>query len=241
MIHFVTYGDSKYCESKKRIEKEAISTNWFDSVNIFGPKDIDSEFAAKFQKVLRMPRGGGYWIWRIDIIKQMMDKVDEGDIIVYADAGCNLNKNGDKRFNEYLEKLENSKNNYGILSFQMHQHKEKTWTTREIFEYFDVSKNEIKESGQYLGGVFFLKKNDHARLYLDKLNECINTNMLLITDVYNRNQDLCFRDNRHDQSISSVLRKIIGSEVIPRDETYVVPFGGEESMNYPIWATRSRN
>jgi len=63
---------------------------------------------------------------------------------------------------------------------------------------------------------------------------------LLFTDHYNReNQESCFIDNRHDQSILSVVRKIHGSIVLG-DETWFVPFGNNESLKYPFWATRKR-
>ena len=45
-----------------------------------------------------MKRGGGYWIWKLDIIKQAFSKIKENDIIVYLDSGCTLNKSGKKRF-----------------------------------------------------------------------------------------------------------------------------------------------
>ena len=47
-----------------------------------------------------------------------------------------------------------------------------------------------------------------------------------------------FKDNRHEQSISSVLRKKIGSVVIDGDESWMQPFGRGESLKYPFWATR---
>ena len=64
---------------------------------------------------------------------------------------------------------------------------------------------------------------------------------LLITDKYNQtNQKEYFKDNRHDQSISSIIRKKIGSVVIEKDESWIVPFGSSESLKYPFWATRIR-
>ena len=50
-------------------------------------------------------------------------------------------------------------------------------------------------------------------------NDCldkIRKDPLIITDHYNKNQRQCFKDNRHDQSILSVARKIHGSIIIPR-------------------------
>jgi hypothetical protein len=48
-----------------------------------------------------------------------------------------------------------------------------------------------------------------------------------------------FIDNRHDQSILSLVRKKRGSIVL-MDETYFQPFGNKESLRFPFWATRKR-
>ena len=48
--------------------------------------------------------------------------------------------------------------------------------------------------------------------------------------------DQSFNENRHDQSIFSLLIKTMGGSFID-DETYTIPFL-YESINLPIWATR---
>ena len=63
-------------------------------------------------------------------------------------------------------------------------------------------------------------------------------NPLLFTDYYNKNQRHDFIDNRHDQSIFSVIRKMNTSLLLKKDETWFVPFGNKESKTYPFWATR---
>ena len=61
-------------------------------------------------------------------------------------------------------------------------------------------------------------------------------------DIYNdKNQHEGFEDNRHEQSITSILRKIHGSEIIDGDETWFELFGQGESLKYPFWATRLIN
>jgi hypothetical protein len=60
----------------------------------------------------------------------------------------------------------------------------------------------------------------------------------MYTDHYKNNQHVQFKENRHDQSLFSLLRKIHGSVVVNGDESFVIPFGGEESMKYPVWGTR---
>ena len=71
---------------------------------------------------------------KLNLLEIMFDRIDDNDFLVYLDAGCHINKFGKKRLIEYFEKFEN--NDYGILSFQMHNQPEKFWTTKEIFNYF---------------------------------------------------------------------------------------------------------
>ena len=242
-IHFITFGDNNFKRAKQRLLKEAQLFNEFDSITGYGPEDLSLEFKEKFKDILLYKRGAGYWIWRMEIIKKKLKEINENDFIVYLDSGCKLNNQGKKRFYEYFDMFDNSDNldNYGILSFQMHNQLEKWWTTKEILKYFNVEKNkEILESGQYLKTIVILRKNDHSRKLVEEFEKCINFDKFLITDKYNENQDKYFKDNRHDQSISSIIRKKIGNIVIPKDESYIIPFGKGESLKYPFWATRSR-
>jgi hypothetical protein len=192
-----------------------------------------------------LQRGGGYWIWRPIIILDSLKNMKDGDFLIYLDAGCKLNSKGKERFYEYISLLENS--NYGIMSFQMSGNngigslqKEKCWTNKEIFKYFNIDINsEYSISGQYLGGILVMKKNEHLLRLIDNMIQILNDDPLLFTDYYNKDQDINFIENRHDQSIFSLLRKIHGSVIIDSDESFVQPFGSEKSLKYPFWATRS--
>lgn len=246
-IHFITYGDKKFEKAKQRLLKEADVFGEFETIKGYGPEDLSPEFKERFNTILSQPRGGGYWIWRPYILKDAMDKINENEYLVYLDAGCRLNPIGKKRFNEYIEMFEGS--DYGIMSFQMSGNngpggleKEKHWTIKEIFEYFEIDENDtIRESGQYLGGILIMKKNKHLKEYLKTFMKVVEDNPFLCTDDYNKkDQAVFFRENRHEQSITSILRKKMGSIVIDGDESWITPFGEPESLKYPFWATRSK-
>ena len=239
--HFITYGNDKYKEAKLRLYKQALQFEDFTNVRHYGPDDLPSNFSNKYKNILTQPRGGGFWLWKPMILYNHFKKMKTNDILVYLDAGCILNPKGIGRFREYVDILDKSE--YGILSFQMHDQTEKWWTAREIFEYYNLDLNGIHaNSGQFLGGVFMLKKNKHSEEYVKKLISITLTQSQLYTDIHNKNgrQMPYFKDNRHDQSISSLLRKLHKTEVIPRDESFIVPFGGVESLKYPFWAARSK-
>ncbi len=55
MIHFITYGDNGFVETKKRLVKQAESIGWFDSITAYGPEDLDEDFKEKFKSVLELP------------------------------------------------------------------------------------------------------------------------------------------------------------------------------------------
>lgn len=248
VIHFATYGDDNFANSKARLIQEAKQFGEFTHIQAYGPKDLPKQFIEEYKSILSQKRGGGYWIWRPIILNQALKKLKEGEYLVYLDAGSHLNKLGKKRFFEYIKMLEDSE--YGVLSIQMSGkrgagsfEKESKWTTRQIFEKLGVSlDSEIANSGQYLGGILVLKKCDHLDKYMDKYSSFIFKYPELCTDKFNsQGQHPGFKENRHEQSVSSIIRKQMGSVVIDADESWMTPFGKGESLKYPFWATRLRN
>ena len=238
MIHLITYSNEVFAHSKARLCQEARETGWFDTVTAYGPEDLDAEFKHTLRYILSQKRGAGYWVWKPYIIKKKLAEINDGDILVYLDAGCSLCKSGEKRFHEYVDMLHNRESD-GIISFQM-THDEKIWTTKEIFNHFNVDPcGDIANSGQIMATVRIMKKNSKLQDLIElELNTYLNM-PFLVTDIYNKKQADYFKDNRHEQSVFSVIRKLHNTIVLP-DETYWIHFGCEESLRYPFWATRLR-
>ena len=86
-IHFITYANDKYAKAKQRLVREAGEFGEFATIKGYGPEDLPDDFRKKFDKILKLPRGGGYWIWKTAIIKENMLKMREGDFLIYMDAG----------------------------------------------------------------------------------------------------------------------------------------------------------
>lgn len=241
-IHLITYGDSNYTLSKERLKMQAEKTGWFSSITLYGPENLSPEFANKHKNVLTMKRGGGYWIWKYDIITQKLAEIKDDDILIFLDSGCSINVNGKKRLDEYIEMLNNDAKQTGILSFD-NGCIEKIWTTKQILDYFAVIEDpNITETGQLVGGILVMKKSSHLKLLLEKYNDVLDENNLLFTDHYNNeNQSEYFKDNRHDQSIFSIIRKKnCPTSLILHDETWWKDndFSCEQAQKSPFWATR---
>jgi hypothetical protein len=241
MIHLITYGDSIYEETKQRLYNQASNLGWFDTITSYSPEDLDEEFKKKFKDILSHPRGGGYWIWKPYIINKHLEMIKDDDILIYLDAGCYINPKGFERFKEYIELLKN--NEEACISFQMNHHIEKKWTTKEIFEYLNINSGskDIIESGQIIATVKMFRKCANSINIVSVWLNALHANPLLFTDHYNKNKQCeIFIDNRHDQSICSVLCKLYKT-IILEDETYFEDgFGCPKSLKCPFWATRIR-
>jgi len=236
---FITYADKNFLKSKTRILEEAKKFREFYKIKSFDVEDLDVHFKKKFKKILSFPRIAGYGIWRPYIIKKFIIDTNP-DYLVYLDAGSTINIEGKKRFFEYIKILNNT--DCGIISFELkgRLHTERFWTNKEIFEYFNLSLDgKIALSNQYLDGVLIMKNNVNLNKLIDLWLKSVYDNPYMFTDIFNNNQKVYFKDNRHEQSVFSIIRKIHGSFVIKNESNFEF-FGCEESLKYPFWATRYR-
>lgn len=216
MKYFFSYGDDVFRLAKKRIYREAVESGFFDVVKIHGPEDLSDAFKKKFQDILRRKRGGGYWVWKLFLINEYLHKLDEGDFLIYTDAGSIINKYGGKRFQEYLKMLE--KSNYGFLSFVIPE-KENQWTVKELYDHFGLSHDDPNiNKNQYICTFIIAKKCSQSMMIMEEVMRVLDHDPIAITDDYNSHQDDSFIENRHDQSFMSLARKKYGSVEID-DET----------------------
>jgi len=231
---FITYGTSNYGLQKKHLLNLADKSRFFDESYSFGPRDISPEFYNKHKEVFQFKKGGGYWIWKFQIIKQCLDQLKDGDVLIYSDSGSSLNKSGEARFKDYIDMIESS--DYSMIRFKI-DYLEKYWTTKEIFNFFDINlDSEIANSNQYLAGHLIMKKTESLLEQFEKFNELLNFNNLLITDKYDKNQIPGFVQNRHDQSIFSLISKIYGCIELENEVWF--KDNPNDQYNYPFLAVQ---
>ena len=232
---FVTYGDTpKYDAARTRITKKALHAGWFDHVEGYTQHNLSTEFRDEFADILSMERGGGYWIWRFYVLQDVMGKMEDGDILTFADSGCQINQHGAAKFHEYVDMLIQSP--YEMLGFQLNCCPENSWTTEAIFSAFNVSSgDEIRNTKQIAATSQMIQKGRRSEEWLSYVFEVLRKDPYIITDRYNGqtkklNDD--FFDNRHDQSVQSVSRKIKGVVLVPNPH---------QKPWEPIWWSRMRS
>ena len=164
--HFITFGGGheKYIDAGKRLVNQMRATGLFHDHELYTHIYLqnDKEFWENHHEFIENnKRGYGYWIWKPYLIQKKLQQINEDDILVYVDSGCELNINGKKRLFEYIDMIDNNENNYGLISFQLNDCLEKVWTKKAIIEHFNLD-NSILNSNQFITGIIIIKKNHHS-------------------------------------------------------------------------------
>jgi len=209
VLHLATFadGNSEIIAAGERLIKQANQSNLFSSTLSFDKaylEDFLDESAINLMSTRH--RGFGYWIWKPLLIKQLLrDVVKENEILVYTDAGTELNFNliSSIRF----QKLASKTQGQPVLAFRTKE-PEFRFTKRKCLEILD-NKFEIY-TNQIEATTLFVRNVDASRKFVDEwVNISISQNYSFIDDSLS-NEVPGFIDHRHDQSIFSILYKNFG-------------------------------
>jgi hypothetical protein len=85
MIKLVTYADLNMNISQSLCVSSALK-NGVDDAVAMTPDNVSEEF-KQFNPVFYAERGSGYWIWKPYAIYKTILNLNEGDILIYSDAG----------------------------------------------------------------------------------------------------------------------------------------------------------
>ncbi|SHK28897.1 hypothetical protein [Epilithonimonas mollis] len=225
---FIAYGSNAFLQSSKRIIEEANALNVFDQTQRYSFADLP--LALKASPLFLDDRKGGFWIWKAYIIYDSLKKLNDRDILVYADAGCELIKNI-SGWENHFEQL----NNHDALFFQYRDDKNygwnafnskfndspklKYWVKKNTIDHFQIlfgNNDRWLEKNKLWAGFIFLKKTDSTlQLIKDWLDVMLFRPELvtdpLISERYHQNPD--FSSHRHDQSILSIIVRYYETEM----------------------------
>lgn len=224
MNYLTFFGDDGFKYKKLILKKEANLTGWFDEIVINSPETI-SDFLNQHQDfVQKHKRGYGYWIWKPYIILDLLNKINDGDVVAYIDCGASILNHKKSRFDEYLNIL--NKSDKPIIAFgeifSSPDYSEKHFQKMKILKRFNLNENEdFLNSGQVESGIFICKKNDFTINFFQKwLDLLLEDNYSLVDDQDDLDQLDCFIENRHDQSVFSILCKLQKVNILDLSESY---------------------
>lgn len=147
MNRFLSFADSRMSAALERLGRQAEALDFFDEITLFTEHDLSAEFTSRMGRYLTPScRGFGYWSWKPWVIHHVLQEMEEGDRLLYLDAGCHINANGTERFREYVNMLD--RDSRGMLVFTNGQPEYK-WTKGDIFRHFGVSQEDGHTEGHY--------------------------------------------------------------------------------------------
>jgi hypothetical protein len=243
-IFFCTFSDSRLQPTLKRISNEAKACGFFDEIFVFNEFLLNKDFKNKFKNVLRYnSRGYGYWIWKVSIIKDVLSKMRENDILLYTDSGCSFNRNGSSKFKDYLELV--NKSELGILAVSLQENfLERKYSKGDLFDYFGVRDDiSICDTPQIQAGVILIRKNKYSEIFFELLQNVYETDINFVNDEPSNKPNFPdFITHRHDQSVFSILFKIHKGVTVSLDEVWVENVDDIDLLeDYPIWYMRKKN
>eukprot|EP00931_Biecheleriopsis_adriatica_P029630 TRINITY_DN17566_c0_g1_i1.p1 TRINITY_DN17566_c0_g1~~TRINITY_DN17566_c0_g1_i1.p1 ORF type:complete len:322 (+),score=69.02 TRINITY_DN17566_c0_g1_i1:59-1024(+) len=212
--HFLTFGSSRFEGSARQLaaEVEALG-GLFHEVHCFTelPPGIatDERWAEHLSRGSN--RGHGWWFWKPALVGHLLQKgtLQDDDILVYGDAGCTV---GPRSHHEWMLLFrhimaEDDSEGADFVAFH-HQHLENRYTKGDTFARFNVSwkDEDFGLTCQLVGGYWLARINARTRCVF-RLWEQLAEDVSLISDDKSKLPNPCFRENRHDQSIFSMLMK----------------------------------
>lgn len=206
---FITFcgGKKDYYDAANRLYNQVQSLELFNSLKIYTYDELtrDSDFWLKHENfMINHPRGLGYWLWKPYIIQKTLKLMKDGDILMYLDCGCEVDK---RKKNEMIKCFEYAKRDFIVGSQNCI---ERRWNKMDLMVKLDVINDNFLNAKQHEAGANMFYVNDKTRALVNKWYE-------LACDYHNIDDSPSkfpnfnnFVEHRHDQSIFSLLTKKMG-------------------------------
>ena len=232
----ISFGNEKYYKSLDLLEKTSKEIGKVDQFTRYTDIWLKStDFYNKNRYILSQSRGHGFWAWKTLIILDAFSKLEDGDIVCYSDAGINVIADLNPLYD-----LASTLPNNGIVIFKLPAHQVKshnasTWTKRDAFVLMSCDEPKYWDTDMVNGALSLWVKNEQSIAFLKEWQKYCR-DARIITDIENvcgRPNLLGFKDNRHDQSILTLLSKKYDFELFCDPTQFGNDFRGEfKNSNY---------
>lgn len=203
----INYANKTFRPQQKRNTKTGKEIGRFDKVISYSPNNIDPAFYRENEHILSQKRGNGYYLWKPYFIEKTLRQLSDGDFLFYCDSAAFFIET----FDPLIEICKNT--GQDIIPFEI-PFVEKNWTKRDAFILMNCDSSEFSESKQRLAGFTLWRKSDFTMNFVAEYLK-YGRDSRIITDsenVLGYDNYPGFIENRHDQSIFSLLSKQYGLE-----------------------------
>jgi hypothetical protein len=192
--HLVTYADSNFKEQQKFLNK--VHKNNFDEFHTYDREWLEkTDFYQENKKLLDEEKGAGWWLWKPYVILETLEKVSEGDIVVYCDCGDMFSPG----LKEYVSKNVGEEDLSLLL---LGGHPNRQYTKKDCFVGMSCDDSDYWDSTQLEAGFMVWKASkDSIAVVDDWLNWCLQSEVMNDEPSTLDKDAEDFKEHRHDQSI----------------------------------------
>ena len=217
--YFLIYNDDTHTHYNNKLI-DSIKRHAPDfEVIVFDKKDMDSEFTVKNKRILELPRGGGYWLWKPYIINETLKRLEEGDLLFYCDSKYFFMEEFSELYREPLSRKDVIiwKNKPNEPTWFM-----SNWCKQSVIEKYDMNDKVFNHGAlDCWAGCILIRKTGFSTSFIKEWLDmcCVYED---ITDFPSSiPNSIKFRDHRHDQSLLSVLLYKNGIEMETFENRYL--------------------
>jgi len=207
-IYFLSFGGptQNYHEALSRIRMQATQLGIFDEIYSYTEEDLksDAEFWVNHGEFLtNNSRGYGYWLWKPYLILKTLKNMNDSDILLYLDSGCEIDIKYKNKFNILIDYVKHKKI-IGTNGWST----DIEYTKMDLIKYVGLEKNiNLLQKYHMQAGCLLMEKCDIIlKLYTDIYEIASNYHMIDDSPSIEKNFSN-FKEHRHDQSIFNLLVK----------------------------------
>jgi hypothetical protein len=223
MIYAMACANDVYMPSAVFQLETALKKGKVDKTLCFNLVDLDEKFKNNNKNILESGSGRrhGYYLWKPYFVNKALSAIDYGDFLIYMDAAGGYYRSNVHNIVSYMKK-----NNIDMVGSRRYKYLEKHWTKRDVFVYMNCDEEKYINQYQCWAGFFILRKTEETITIMSEWLKYAQ-DYRIITDAENvcgKDNYEGFVENRHDQSILSILMKkyeVKVIEEIPISDFYV--------------------
>lgn len=158
----------------------------------------------------------------------MKEKLNEGDYLIYTDAGILYMESVDKIINFLKE-------NHLEMWYKMTSALEKNYSKRDAFILIGVDMPFYYNSFHYGAGIQIYRKSLYTEKFLEELLYYSQDKRIITDDPNTQGQKNYegFRENRHDETVLSLLTKKYGLFYLGKTNSNISYFNKTKIIKYP--------
>lgn len=221
MVYAMACADDNYMPSAKFQLETALKKGKVDKTLCYNIADMDEAFQKKNERILEAggERRKGCYLWKPYFVNKVLSDIEDGDFLIYMDSAGGYYRSRVEPVIVHMRQY-----NIDMLGSRRYKYLEKHWTKRDAFVYMDCDQKEYTDQYQCWAGILVLRKTQKTQnIVAEWLNYA--QDYRIITDAPNTcgldNYD-GFEENRHDQSILSLLMRKYNVAII--EESPVADF-----------------